>query len=127
MPRETKLLFLFMLGRHARERTMRTDQLRYEPDRRLPYGYWTCDTCGASFYGNGYPLHALGCAISGEGYASCLYHFGPVEVAQIKLVGHSIGILTFRLYCVWRSEGNERPDLGELDVEAMLRNEDGER
>lgn len=103
---------------------MRTDQLRYEANRRQPYGYWTCHKCGAAK-----PTHCKDCPIglAGEGWKNCLYHFGPVEVSQVKLVGHSIGALTFELYCVWRSEGNDVPDLGELDVEAMLQNEEGER
>lgn len=106
---------------------MRTDQLRYQPDRRQPYGYWTCPTCSANFYGGGDPLHGPGCPFDGDGYENCLYHFGPVEANQVKLVRHSIGGLTFELYCLWRAEGNERPDLGQLDVEAMLQNEENER
>lgn len=106
---------------------MRIDQLRYEPDRRLPFGYWTCDTCDANFYELGASSHAPDCAVAEDGYVYCIYHFGPVEVDQVKLVGHSIGGLTFELYCVWRSEegSGERVDLGELDVEAMLRDEEG--
>lgn len=67
------------------------------------------------------------CPVTSEGYESCLYHFGPVEVSQVKLVGDSVGGLTFELYCAWLAEGNECPDLGELDVEAMLRDDEGEQ
>lgn len=95
---------------------MRIDQLRYEPDRRQPFGYWRCDTCGAYADAEGDSVHLSDCSVPHYYFASSFYHFGPVEVNQVKLVGYSIGWLTFELYCLWRAEGNERPDLGDLDV-----------
>ncbi|MCZ6655597.1 MAG: hypothetical protein O7D91_21520 [Planctomycetota bacterium] len=105
---------------------MRTDQLRYEPDWRPPVGYWTCPECG-DYSGISIPEHRPNCrlGIAGAGFEH--YHFGPVEVNQVQLVGHSIGGLTLELYSAWLAEGNERPDLGELDVEAMLRDEEDDR
>lgn len=58
--------------------------LKYDPEHGMKYGCWTCDECGASFYGGGKSLHVKDCPVGSQGYESCNYHFGPKEVEVAK-------------------------------------------
>ena|SRR3989338_2822471 len=63
--------------------------LIFEPKHDLPYGYWTCKKCPADFYGGAEALHHSDCPVKDQGYKSCIYHFGPEEVAIVLDVGFS--------------------------------------
>lgn len=62
-------------------------RLEFDPKHDLSYGYWTCSTCKASFYWGGKPLHKSDCSVNSEGYDTCVYHFGPKELAIVKKKG----------------------------------------
>lgn len=64
-------------------------RLKFESRYNFPYGYWTCDSCPADFYGGGEALHHADCPVKDTGYKSCMYHFGPKEATIVLDLGFS--------------------------------------
>ncbi|MBT4166191.1 hypothetical protein HOE04_04090 [archaeon] len=62
-------------------------EFNFDPKQDVPYGYWTCNSCNANFFGGGKPLHKEDCPVREKGYDSCIYNFGPEEVKEANEKG----------------------------------------
>ena len=59
-------------------------RLQYDPKHDVSYGYYICFTCGADFYGGGKALHDDNCSVRLQGYKSCVLHFGPAHIDELR-------------------------------------------
>jgi hypothetical protein len=68
-------------------------RVEYDQSIKSSHGFWRCDRCGVSFYGEGEALHRPSCPASG--YESCTYCFGDNEIVRLQGLFKSFGLAYF--------------------------------